>query len=495
MTDTTRPGILVVDDEPRSVEVIARLLDEEFEVFTALSAEEGLRLLETEWIQVVFSDQRMPEVSGVEFLTQVRERWPEVVRIVITGYIDPEDIIGAINTAGIHQFITKPWHPDHLLLTARNAAKMYQLQREHDRLTNELKLLPPVAETRVASKRERVRQSYRFDGLVRAEGSPVEEVCRQAERVAGFNVPVLVLGETGTGKELLARAIHYGSPRSDQPFYCENCGAIPDELLESELFGHKKGAFTGAHSNRLGLLEQADGGTIFLDEIGDISPAFQVRLLRFLQEGEIRPVGSNETRRVDVRVVAATHRDLTAEVKAGRFREDLYYRLSTMTLTMPPLRDRPDDIPVLARHILDRLSAAHGKPVAGFAPDTLACLEAYGWPGNVRELQNEIMRMLVLCEGDTLGAELLSDQVLRGAALNARPASPEDGPLPPLDLIGQGGPLKSRIERVEAGILMETLVRCRWNKSKAADELGLSRMGLRAKLERYGIERGSAQRH
>ncbi|WP_375731185.1 helix-turn-helix domain-containing protein [Azospirillum sp. B506] len=162
---------------------------------------------------------------------------------------------------------------------------------------------------------------------------------------------------------------------------------------------------------------------------------------------------------------------------------------------MPPLRDRPDDIPVLARHILERLSAAHGKPVAGFAPDTLACLEAYGWPGNVREMQNEIMRMLVLCEGDVLGADLLSDPVLRGAALNARPASPEDGPLPPLDLIGQGGPLKSRIERVEAGILMETLVRCRWNKSKAADELGLSRMGLRAKLERYGIERGPAQRH
>jgi len=322
----------------------------------------------------------------------------------------------------------------------------------------------------------------------------VEEVCRKAAQVAGFNVPVLVLGETGTGKELLARAIHYGSPRSDRPFYAENCGAIPDELLESELFGHKKGAFTGAHTTRIGLLEQADGGTVFLDEIGDISPAFQVKLMRFLQEGEIRPVGSNETRNVDVRVLAATHRDLTAEVRAGRFREDLYYRLSTMTLTMPPLRDRPADIPVLARHILERLCAAHGKPVSGFAPDTLSCLEGYGWPGNVRELQNEIMRMLVLCEGDALGAELLSDPVLRGAAMNAR--QPSDADAATLEALAQGGPLKTRIERVEAGILLETLVRCRWNKSRAADELGLSRMGLRAKLERYGIERGPmTQRH
>lgn len=517
-----RPGILVVDDEPRSVEVIARVLDEDFEVFTALSAAEALRILETEWVQVVFSDQRMPEMSGVEFLTQVRERWPDVLRIVITGYIDPEDIIGAINTAGIHQFITKPWHPDHLLLTARNAARTYQLQREHERLTSELKLAAGVAESRVASRRERVRRQYRFDSLVRTPGSPIDEVCRKAAQVAGFNVPVLVLGETGTGKELLARAIHYGSPRADRPFYGENCGAIPDELLESELFGHKKGAFTGAHTNRLGLLEQADGGTIFLDEIGDISPAFQVKLLRFLQEGEIRPVGSNETRRVDVRVIAATHRDLTAEVRAGRFREDLYYRLSTMTLTMPPLRDHPADIPVLARHILDRLMAAHGKTVKGFTGETLACLEAYGWPGNVRELQNEIMRMLVLCEGEWLGADLLSDTVLRGAAMAAggrhghaaegadgrtggipgiaAPGLAIDGRAPDgaaaLEVLAQGGPLKTRIERIEAGILLETLVRCRWNKSRAADELGLSRMGLRAKLERYGIERGpAAQRH
>ena len=488
------PAVLVVDDEPRSVEVIARVLDEEFDVHTALSAADALRILESEPIQVVFSDQRMPETSGVEFLTRVRERWPDVIRIVITGYIDPEDIIAAINTAGIHQFITKPWHPDHLLLTARNGARLFALQREHERLALELKMLPPVVESRLATRREQVRAGYRFDAMVRAPDSPLDAVCRTAARVAPYTVPVLILGETGTGKELLARGVHYGSPRAERPFYAENCGAIPDELLESELFGHRKGAFTGASSHRVGLLEQADGGTVFLDEIGDVSPAFQVKLLRFLQEGEIRPVGANETRTVDVRVIAATHRDLTAEVRAGRFREDLYYRLSAMVLTMPPLRERPADIPVLARHLLERLGAAHGKTVRGFTPEALACLQAYDWPGNVRELQNEILRMLLLCDGSVLDADALSDRVLRGAALNAtaRPgkAAAEGGFV--LDALAEGGPLTARIERIEAGILMETLVRCRWNKSRAADELGLSRMGLRAKLERYGIERRPA---
>ncbi|WP_029011329.1 sigma-54-dependent transcriptional regulator [Azospirillum halopraeferens] len=486
-----RPAILVVDDEPRSVEVIARLLDEEFDVHTALSAADGLRILENEPVEVIFSDQRMPEMSGVEFLTRVRERWPDVVRVVITGYIDPEDIIAAVNTAGIHQFITKPWHPDHLLLTARNGARLYRLQREHERLSLELKALPPVVEGRVAARRERVRSRYEFDAMVRAPGSPLDDVCRKAAQVAPFNVPVLILGETGTGKELLARGVHYGGPRADRPFFAENCGAIPDELLESELFGHRKGAFTGAYSHRTGLLEQADGGTVLLDEIGDISPAFQVKLLRFLQEGEIRPVGANETRTVDVRVIAATHRDLLAEVRAGRFREDLYYRLSAMVLTMPPLRERPADIPVLARHLLVHLGAAHGKPMTDFAPDALACLQAYDWPGNVREMQNEILRMIVLCRGDRPDAALLSDHVLRGAAANAterRTPSGDGGAM--MEALAAGGPLKARIERIEAGILMETLVRCRWNKSRAADELGLSRMGLRAKLERYGIERG-----
>ena len=479
----TLPGILIVDDEPRSVEVIARVLGEEFEVFTALDAPRALEILENEWVQVVFCDQRMPGRSGVDLLTEVRQRWPDVVRIIVTGYTDPQDMIGAINDAGIYQFITKPWHPDQLLLAAQGAARLYHLQREHDRLSLELKLAAPAAEVRFAEQHERVLRNFQFDALVRTPASPLNEVCRRAAQVAAFDIPVLVLGETGTGKELLARAIHYASLRSERPFFAVNCGAIPDELLESELFGHKKGSFTGAYATRIGLLDQANGGTILLDEIGDVSPAFQVKLLRFLQEGEIRPVGSNETRRVDVRILAATHRDLAGEVKAGRFREDLYYRLAAMVLTLPPLRERRGDLRVLAPRILDSLSSAHGKRTQGFTEEALACIEAYDWPGNVRELQNELTRMLVLAGGGPLGADLLSPHVLRGAAASSANATAADL------AVRDTGPLKDRIERMEALILMETLLRCRWNKSRAAEELGLSRVGLRAKLDRYGIAR------
>lgn len=483
---TTRAGILVVDDEPRSVEVIARVLGEDFDVHTALNAGDALTILENEWIQAVFCDQRMPGRSGVDLLTEVRARWPDVVRIIVTGYTDPGDMIGAINEAGIHQFITKPWHPDQLLLAAQGAARLYQLQRDYDRLSLELKLAAPAAQARVVERHEKVLRNFHFDALVRTPGSPLNEVCRRAAQVASFDIPVLILGETGTGKELLSRAIHYSSLRSELPFFAVNCGAIPDELLESELFGHKKGSFTGAHTNRIGLLDQADGGTILLDEIGDVSPAFQVKLLRFLQEGEIRPVGSNDVKRVDVRVIAATHRTLAAEVKAGRFREDLYYRLAALTLTLPPLRERRGDLRALALRLLDQLSTTHGKRVRGFTDEALGCIETYDWPGNVRELQNEVTRMLVLAGGDLLGADLLSSHVVHGAAAAAARTMPDDA------AIRATGPLKDRVERMEALILMETLVRWRWNKSRAAEELGLSRVGLRAKLERYGIDRNAA---
>jgi len=302
-------------------------------------------------------------------------------------------------------------------------------------------------------------------------------------------VPVLIQGETGTGKELLARAIHYCSLRAERMFRAENCGAIPDDLLESELFGHKRGAFTGAVTNRVGLLEQADGGTVFLDEIGDVSPAFQVKLLRFLQEGEIRPVGSNESRQVNVRVIAATHRDLAAEVAAGRFRKDLYYRLTATVLELPPLRTRRGDVRLLAAAILEQLSTTHGKRVKGLTDEAIACLEAYDWPGNVRELQNELTRMLVMAERDQLGPELLSPRVLSGAAGN-RAGSGIEGMIS-----ADTGLLRDRVERVEAAILLETLLRVRWNKSQAAKELGLSRVGLRAKLDRYGLAPGNARAH
>ena len=477
-----RATVLIVDDEVRSLETLARILDEEFDVKTATGVAEAQAVLEQEWVQVILCDQRMPDMNGIDFLKQMRERWPDVVRMIISGYTDAEDIIKGVNEAGIYQYITKPWHPENLVLTLRNAVRLFQLQRENELLSLELKMSPQSLEEGLARKRAQLKQSYTFENsIVRAPASPVNAVCEMVRRVAPYDVSVLLTGESGTGKELFARALHYNSLRADKPFVVENCGALPDQLLESELFGYKKGAFTGAYADHIGLFEQADGGTIFLDEIGEVSTAFQVKLLRVLQEGEIRPLGSTRRRTVDVRVVAATNKNLETEVRHGRFRQDLHYRLTTVSIELPPLRTRIMDIPVLAGSILTAAMQSFGKHVKGFTEEAMGCIQAYHWPGNVRELQNEIHRMLVLGDGGYLGAELLSPRVLRAAA-------PEEEY--ELDLlVGTDGPLKERIEALEARILKETLIRHRWNKSRAAQELGLSRVGLRSKLERYGLER------
>ncbi len=478
----TPPTLLIVDDEVRSLESLRRILDDDFDVKTASCVADAEEILRTDWVQIILCDQRMPDITGVEFLKQVREQWPDVIRMIISGYTDSEDIIDAVNDAGIYQYITKPWNPEQLILTLRNAAHLFQLNRQNELLSVELKLSPRKLEEDVTDKRERLRSHYsEDDGIVRAEDSCLNEVCASLRQVSPFDVSVLLTGESGTGKELAARALHYNSLRWENPFVVENCAALPDELLESELFGYKRGAFTGATEDRTGLFERAAGGTVFLDEIGEVSPAFQVKLLRVLQEGEIRPLGSGRTRKVDVRVIAATNRDLEADVREGRFREDLYYRLAGVTICMPPLRDRLGDIPVLARALLHQATHALGKPATDFTDEALVCLQQYHWPGNVRELQNEIQHMLILVDGGTLGADLISPRVLRAAPQESESM---------LDAIaGAQGPLKTRIESVEASILRETLIRNRWNKSRAAKELGLSRVGLRSKLERYGLER------
>ncbi len=267
----------------------------------------------------------MPGMSGVEFLKIVRERWPDVVRMIISGYTDAEDIIQGVNEAGIYQYVTKPWQPDSLALTLKNAVRLYKLQRENELLAIELKMSSNRAEKVVASRRQGLRETCESDdGIVRDRNSPMNDVCARMRRVAPYDISVLITGESGTGKELIARALHYNSLRWNKPFVVENCAALPDELLESELFGHRRGAFTGAVEDHVGLFQRADGGTVFLDEIGEVSPSFQAKLLRVLQESEIRPVGGRQTRKIDVRVIAATNRDLEDEVSAGRFREDLY---------------------------------------------------------------------------------------------------------------------------------------------------------------------------
>ena len=479
------PSILVIDDEVRAVETLARILGDRFDVHTATGVGDAREILEREWIQVVLCDQRMPEMSGVEFCAELRERWPEIIRIIISGYTDSEDLINAINEGGIYQFITKPWHPDEVILKLENAVELFELNRKNERLAIELKLRPKTLSAAIEAQRQALQTHYSWEGIVRSPESCMNEVCGVVKTVAPFDVSVLITGESGTGKELCARALHYNSLRQNEPFVAENCGALPDELLESELFGHKRGAFTGAVEDRVGMFESANGGTLFLDEIGDISPAFQLKLLRVLQEREVRPLGSSRRRPIDVRVVAATNRDLEEEVRAGRFRQDLYYRLATFTIKLPPLRERLEDIPYLANYLLGEAMAELGKSVDGFSHEAIECLQSYHWPGNVRELQNEIKRMLVLAHDRILGADLISPHVLRAIPEELR----NDMKLVTSNI---GGSLKSRIEQLESRIIKETLVRHRWNKTRAAEELGLSRVGLRSKLERYGLERGEA---
>ncbi len=477
----TLPTILVVDDEVRSLETLRRILEDDFDVMLAANVDEATAILEKEWVQIILCDQRMPEMSGVEFLKQVRDRWPDVIRMIISGYTDSEDIISAINEAGIYQYVTKPWHPESLLLLLKNAIRLYELQRQNEALSIELKMMPEHLDESVQNKRSVLRNSYSCDdGIIRSDESCMNEVCDRIRRIAPYDVSVLLSGESGTGKELAARALHYNSLRWDKPFVVENCGALPDELLESELFGYKRGAFTGAVEDRIGLFERANGGTVFLDEIGEVSPAFQVKLLRVLQEGEIRPLGSGRTRNVDVRIIAASNKNLEREVHEGRFREDLYYRLAAVVIELPPLRKRKEDVPLLANTLLKSAMQSLGKSVSGFTDEALACLQAYNWPGNVRELQNEVRHMLVMSDSEDLGAELLNSRILNTA--------PRRDSTVVEHLAGLQGTLKDRVEALEERILRETLIRHRWNKSRAARELGLSRVGLRNKLDRYNLE-------
>jgi len=421
-------------------------------------------------------------VTGVELCSQIRETWPEIIRMIISGYTDSEDIINAINEGGIYQYISKPWHPDDVILKIKNAVELFDLHRINERLSIELNLQPKTLKEAIDVQRKLLQTHYSWEGIVRSPDSIMNATCDTVKQVSPFDVSVLVTGESGTGKELCARALHYNSLRQDGPFVAENCGALPDELLESELFGHKKGAFTGAVDDRIGLFESANGGTIFLDEIGDISPAFQLKLLRVLQEKEIRPLGSNKRRPVDVRIVAATNKNIEEEVRTGRFRQDLYYRLATFTIKLPPLRDRLEDIPYLTAYLLEESMKELGKRVEGVTSETMECLQKYQWPGNVRELQNEIKRMLVLAQNDKLEANLISPHILR--------ATPDELRHDMKVVTGSSNStLKDRIEQLESRVLKETLVRLSWNKTRAAEELGLSRVGLRSKLERYGLEK------
>ena len=456
--------VLIVDDEPRVLDALEAILAAEFRVVRAAHGDEALRRLGDEPdVAVIVTDHRMPGMTGVELLRRSQERTPDAVRIVLTAYTDIDSLMEAVNTGRIYHFIPKPWDPNELLVVVRRAAERWRLARENVRLRDELELAYNALRREAAAARER---PVSFDALVGAEGGLRESVAL-ARKILDGDTTVLLLGETGTGKELFARLIHANGSRRTRPFVAQSCGALPETLLESELFGHVRGAFTGATGERKGLFEEAHGGTIFLDEVGETSPAMQLRLLRVLQEGEVRRVGGAATLRVDVRVVAATNADLETEVAAGRFRRDLYYRLNVFPINLPPLRDRDEDVPALAEHFLRQASRHARRVVPSVGPDALRLLRAYPWPGNVRELENEIERAVALADdGRPLAPAHLSERIALASA--AAPTSRR---------------LNDAVEALKRRMIEDALREC-GSKTRAAEQLGLSRQSLQQMLRR-----------
>ncbi len=468
-----KPKVLAVDDEQPSLNAIYRTLRREFEVIQSLSGRAALEVLKSQEVEVILADQRMPEMTGVEFFRRALEIQPEAVRILITGYTDIEATIQAINEGQIYYYINKPWEPEELRLIVRRAAERYRLGKENRRLIEELQEANRRLEEENIILHREAEKHYEFENII-GKSEAMQEVFRLMRKVIPTDTTVLITGETGTGKELIARAIHYNGPRRHKLFVTQNCAALPDTLLESELFGHTRGAFTGAVTDKKGLFEIADGGTIFLDEIGDTSPAFQQRLLRVLQEGEIRPLGADKTIRVNVRVISATNRDLYSLVRAGKFREDLYYRLNVFQIHVPPLRERREDIPLLAEHFLKKYRRKLKKNIPGIDREAMKVLMTAPFPGNVRELENEIERAVTLADaGKPLTADLFSFRIQPGSA-----ASP---------VVSLEGSLKEIVENLERRLILEKLQEFGGNITHTARALGLSRVGLQKKLKRYDI--------
>ncbi|HXI01778.1 MAG TPA: sigma-54 dependent transcriptional regulator [Candidatus Saccharimonadales bacterium] len=462
---STGSSILIVDDDPSLRELITDLLASQgYRPVAVANGREAIAALEKERFHLVLTDLRMPGMSGERLVEECIERWPHLPLIVLTAYGSIEDALELIRK-GVYDYIPKPHKEKDLLLRIARAL-------ERERLTSEITRL-----RKVIAQRERER--------IFTEDPAVQEALAKAEAVAGTDYPVVLMGESGTGKELFARFIHAKSARQGGPFVPVNSGAIPRELFESELFGHAKGAFTGASAARRGLFEEAEGGTLFLDEVAEIPQDQQVKLLRALQEGEVKRIGDNVVRRLDVRIICATNRDLAREVSERRLREDLYYRINVMPIRLPPLRERKTDLVPLARHLLEREAAAMGRSMGGFTPAAEQKILSYPWPGNVRELENRIRQALVLAGGESIDAPdlMLEDaSLLRGA--------PQAPPVPAGDGAPAGEPasLNEARRRFEHDYLVEVLRRNRGNATAAAKEAGKHRSEFYDLLKRHKLQ-------
>jgi DNA-binding NtrC family response regulator len=456
--------VLVVDDERNMLKVMQMVLEEDgYRVLTAERAEDAIGLLRDPDLDVVLSDLKMPGMSGEEFIGRARQERPDISIIVVTAFASIRSAIDCVK-AGANDYLSKPFEPEELQFAVANAVKLHDLMRENQRL------------------HAVVSGSHPHRRLI-GNSEAMRTLRDEIERVAPYKTNILITGESGTGKEAVARAVHELGPRADQPWVAINCSAIPRDLMESELFGFVKGAFTGAVQNRMGRLEQANGGTLFLDEIGDLDPDLQAKLLRVLQEREFSPLGSDAIRRVDVRVIAATNRDLHAMVKADRFREDLLYRLDVYNIRIPPLRDRRDDIHLLAQAFLDELRAEMDKRIDGFSESSLQAMARYDWPGNVRELHNAVERSLLSCRGNEVQLDDLPNKVTDRVLSEVKPTDVGE--------LGETG-LDNWLQEAERQLITEALAQCDGVQVQAARLLGISERSLWHRVKKLDIQIGRA---
>jgi len=459
--------ILVVDDEPGMRDLLRILLKKEgHEVLTAADGSAGLAQATSHELDLVISDIKMPGLDGVGLLSALRERALTMPVIMVTAYAESDSAIQAMKQ-GAFDYLTKPFKVDEIRLVIRRA------------------LAEAAGRQKVGPTASPAAEEPALRGIIGRSASMVE-LYKLISRVAQVDSSVLITGESGTGKELVARTIHYNSTRAGKPFVAINCGAIPEDLLESELFGHVKGSFTGALRDKKGLFEVADEGTFFLDEVGDMSPALQVKLLRVLQEGTFIPVGGTQGKQVDVRVIAATHKDLQVMVKKNEFREDLFYRINVIRVAVPPLRDRKDDMPILIDHFM-RKHKREAQKARALTPEALQIIQTYHWPGNIRELENEIERLLVLgSDLDILPADLISSRIR-----DAVTSGPGGATVIGANRMAQVpvGKMNDAVETLEREMISQGLTRTKGNKSRLARELGISRSNLILKIQKYQLER------
>jgi two-component system, NtrC family, response regulator AtoC len=452
-----KPTLLIVDDEKHTREGLRAALEDRYEVFVAEDAASGLALLEAENFDVLLTDFRLPSEDGMKLIVRAKSLPRPPVCILMTAYGSEELAVQAMKS-GADDYIAKGrLQIDELEMRLGRALRQRDLEVEN------------------VSLRQQLDTKYGLERVI-GQSAVMHEVFDVVQQVAPTRATVLIQGESGTGKELIARAIHQLSPRARMPMVTVHCAALSATLLESELFGHEKGSFTGAHERRIGRFEQAEGGTLFLDEIGEIDAVLQVKLLRFLGERTFERVGSNKTLTADVRLVAATNKDLAVQVREGRFREDLFFRLRVVVITLPPLRERRDDVPLLAHAFIKELAAENGKKVADLTPDAMQALLAYSWPGNVRELRTALEHAVVLCRGERISLRDLPSTVRSQTA----ELGPRSGALP------AGNPLE--VKEAEKQLIVRALKECEGNRTAAAKKLGISRRTLHRKLHTYQLE-------